>query len=122
MTKPTTEIKIAYIGGGSREWARKLMVDLALCPDLTGQVALYDIDLPAAQLNEAFGNWLQDQPGVVSRWRYRAVPSLEETLRGADVVVVSILPGTLAVMAEEMAIAEQYGLFFPVGDTIGATG
>ena len=34
------ELKIPYIGGGSREWARKLMLDLALCPDLTGQVVL----------------------------------------------------------------------------------
>ncbi len=38
-------LKIAYIGGGSRDWARKLMIDLALCPDLTGEVALYDIDM-----------------------------------------------------------------------------
>ncbi|MBI5653746.1 MAG: hypothetical protein HZC40_25350, partial [Chloroflexi bacterium] len=44
MTHPI-EIKIAYIGGGSREWARKLLFDLALCPDVTGTVALYDIDL-----------------------------------------------------------------------------
>ena len=34
----TKEIKIAYIGGGSREWARNLMFDLALEPALGGQV------------------------------------------------------------------------------------
>ena len=77
-------LKIAYLGGGSREWARKLMFDLALCPDLSGEVALYDIDMDAARLNEQFGNWLQDQPGVVSRWRYLAVPTLRETLQSAD--------------------------------------
>jgi len=65
---PTIALKIAYIGGGSREWARKLMFDLALCPDLTGEVALYDIDMEAAHLNEQLGNWLQEQPGVVSSW------------------------------------------------------
>jgi alpha-galactosidase len=119
---PYTELKIAYIGGGSREWARKLMIDLALCPELGGQMALYDIDHEAACLNEQLGNWLQDQPGVVSRWRYEAVATLEETLRGADFVVISIQPGTLDVMAEEIAIAEEYSLFFPVGDTIGAPG
>jgi len=43
-----TPLKIAYLGGGSRDWARKLMIDLALCPDLTGQVALYDIDMDSA--------------------------------------------------------------------------
>jgi len=46
MTMPIS-LKIAYLGGGSRDWARKLMSDLALYPDLTGEVALYDIDLPA---------------------------------------------------------------------------
>lgn len=116
------ELKIAYLGGGSRDWARKLMFDLALCPELAGQVALYDIDLDSARLNEQLGNWLQDQPGVVSRWRYTAVPTLEEALHGADFAVASIQPGTLQVMAQEIAIAEQFGLFFPVGDTTGAPG
>ena len=115
-------MKIAYIGGGSREWARKLMFDLALCPDLDGSVSLYDIDLESARLNEQLGNWLQEQPGIVSHWRYEAVTTLEESLRNADLVVVSIQPGTLECMASEIAIAEQHGLFFPVGDTAGAPG
>ncbi len=115
-------MKIAYIGGGSREWARKLMFDLALCPDLDGSVSLYDIDLESARLNEQLGNWLQEQPGIVSHWRYEAVMTLEESLRDADLVVVSIQPGTLECMANEIAIAEQHGLFFPVGDTAGAPG
>jgi alpha-galactosidase len=118
------EIKIAYIGGGSREWARKLMCDLALCPDLTGRVALYDIDIESARLNEQFGNWLHAsrQPGVISHWRYETVATLRDALRGADFVVISIQPGTLQVMGEEIAIAERYGMFFPVGDTTGAPG
>ncbi len=116
------ELKIAYIGGGSREWAHKLMFDLALAPELTGVVALYDVDLEAAQLNEQLGNWLQRQPGVVSHWHYETVPALNDALRGADFVILSIQPGTLEVMAEEIAIAERYGMFFPVGDTTGAPG
>ncbi len=116
------ELKIAYLGGGSREWARKLMLDLALSPELTGQVSLYDIDLDSARLNERLGRWLQDQPGVASRWSYTATPTLDEALRGADFVVVSIQPGALETMAQEVAIAESYGMFFPVGDTSGAPG
>jgi alpha-galactosidase len=115
-------MKIAYIGGGSREWARKLMFDLALEPDLNGHVALHDIDLESAQLNEELGNWLQTQPGVVSHWRYETVSTLSAALADADFVVVSIQPGSLSVMAEEIAIAEKYGLYFPVGDTVGAPG
>jgi len=119
---PPIALKIAYIGGGSREWARKLMFDLALCPDLIGEVALYDIDMEAACLNEQLGNWLQEQSGVLSRWHYTAVITLQEALRDADFVIISIQPGPLEMMAEEVALAEQYGLNFPVGDTTGAPG
>jgi alpha-galactosidase len=121
-TAHNTALKIAYIGGGSREWARKLMIDLALCPDLTGEVALYDIDPASARLNERLGNWLQDQPGVVSRWRYSTAATLVEALQHADFVIISIQPGPLEIMAEEMVIAENFGLYFPVGDTTGAPG
>jgi alpha-galactosidase len=41
-----SELKIAYIGGGSRGWAWGLMSDLALCDKLSGTVYLYDIDKP----------------------------------------------------------------------------
>ena len=115
-------LKIAYIGGGSRDWARKLMIDLALCPELTGEVALYDIDQDSARLNEQLGNWIQSQPGVVSQWHYAAVPTLRETLQNADFVIISIQPGPLELMREEITLAEEYGLFYPVGDTTGAPG
>jgi len=98
------------------------MFDLALNPGLEGHMALYDIDLASARLNEALGDWLQGQPGVVSAWRYAAVERLEDALQGADFVVLSIQPGTLECMAEEIAIAERHGMFFPVGDTTGAPG
>lgn len=115
-------LKIAYLGGGSRDWARKLMIDLALCPELTGEVVLYDIDMDSARLNEQLGNWIQRQPGVVSHWRYQAVSSLRETLQQADFVIISIQPGSLELMRDEIALAEQYGLYYPVGDTTGAAG
>ena len=115
-------LKIAYIGGGSRLWARNLMIDIALCPDLMGEVALYDIDMDSARLNEQLGNWIQAQAGVVSSWKYLAVPTLQEALRDADFVIISIQPGPLELMAEEIALAEEHGLFFPVGDTTGAPG
>lgn len=116
------ELKIAYLGGGSRAWARKLMSDLAVCPDLSGRVDLYDIDLPAAQLNARLGAWIQSQPGAVSDWTYRAVPTIEEALAGANFVVCSIQPGPLEAMEADLTIPERYGLLYPVGDTIGAPG
>lgn len=122
MPNPPLSLKIAYLGGGSREWARKLMFDLALTPELTGEIALYDIDMESARLNEQLGNWLQDQPGVVSRWHYTAVTTLKAALHNANLVIISIQPGSLEQMQTEIAIAEKYGLYFPVGDTSGAPG
>lgn len=117
-------LKIAYIGGGSRDWARKLMIDLALCPDLTGEVALYDIDMESARLNEQLGNWMHAsrQQGVVSKWQYTAVSTLREALIKADFVIISIQPGSLELMRDEIALCEEYGLYYSVGDTIGAAG
>jgi alpha-galactosidase len=122
MDAMVKDLKIAYIGGGSRGWARKLMVDLALCPDLQGTVSLFDIDQNAAIINQQFSTWLQSQPGIFSQWNYQVVSNLTNALNQADFVVISIQPGPLEIMAEEIALAEKYGLYYPVGDTTGAPG
>jgi len=122
MADPAVQLKVAYLGGGSRNWARVLMRDLACCPELGGELRLFDIDFAAAKVNEELGNWLQEQPGVVSHWHYRAVEKIETALAGADFVFVSIQPGSLDDMEHEIGVAEKYGLFFPVGDTTGTPG
>ena len=115
-------LKIAYLGGGSRGWARILMQDLALCPELGGDVYLHDIDLEAARLNVEVGTWIQSRPGVVAEWRYHAVPTIDDALQDADFVVCSIQPGPLEAMEHDLAIPAKYGLLYPVGDTTGAPG
>lgn len=122
MTHDVAGLQIAYIGGGSRNWARNLILDLACAPELGGEVLLYDIDPEAARRNETFGNWVQTLPTARSRWRYRAVERLEQALAGADFVFIAIQPGPLEMMDHEIAVAEKYGLFYPVGDTTGAPG
>ena len=42
------DLRIAYIGGGSRGWAWGLMTDLAKEPALSGTVSLYDINKEAS--------------------------------------------------------------------------
>ena len=59
------DLKIAYIGGGSRGWAWSLMSDLALEKSLSGTVYLYDIDTHAAKNNEIIGNSIgKDNPDM----------------------------------------------------------
>lgn len=120
--EPPVRLKIAYLGGGSRGWARTLMTDLALSPNLGGTVDLYDINPEAARLNARLGAWIQSRPEAVSDWRYRAVETIEEALVGADFVVCSIQPGPLEAMEADIEIPAQYDLLYPVGDTAGAPG
>jgi alpha-galactosidase/6-phospho-beta-glucosidase family protein len=117
-----TEIKIAYIGGGSRQWAYKLMMDLALEASLAGTVNLYDLDFEAAHENEILGNMVAQRPEACGKWRYRAVRTLKEALTGADFVIISIEPGTYQEMASDVHLPEQYGIYQAVGDTVGPGG
>ena len=115
-------IKIAYIGGGSRGWAWGLMSDLAACDDISGDVYLYDIDYEAAQHNEIIGNYYQDLEDAKSIWNYHAVETIGEALKDANFVIISILPGTFDEMASDVHTPEKYGIYQSVGDTSGPGG
>ena len=116
------DIKIAYIGGGSRGWAWGFMSDLAAVEDMCGSVYLYDIDMDAARKNEAIGNNVKNAEGCKSEWEYKAVDTIDKALTGADFVVISILPGTFDEMESDVHLPEKYGIYQSVGDTAGAGG
>ena len=116
------ELKIAYVGGGSRGWAWGLMSDLAANPDVSGDVYLYDIDFEAAKANEKIGNMYNNVEGARSKWTYHAVETPKEALTGADFVIISILPGTFDEMESDVHTPEKYGIYQPVGDTTGPGG
>ncbi len=116
------KIKIAYIGGGSRLWARNLMSDLALDPDLKGVVSLYDIVKEAADVNAVIGNKMMKHPDSYGGFVFESSSSLEECLSGSDFVFISILPGTFDEMEAYVHIPEKYGIYQSVGDTAGIAG
>ncbi len=115
-------IKLAYIGGGSKAWARVFMNDLALTEEFCGEIALYDIDLPAAERNRQIGERINAHPDTVSHWNYVVYDRLEDALRGADFVACSILPGTFDAMQSDVHAPEKYGIWQSVGDTVGPGG
>lgn len=115
-------VRIAYIGGGSRGWAWGLMSDLATNDDMSGDVYLYDIDCEASKTNEVIGNMYNDLPDSKSTWTYKAVETIEEALTGCDFVIISILPGTFDEMESDVHAPEKYGIYQPVGDSTGPGG
>lgn len=115
-------IKIAYIGGGSRGWARNIMADLALTDGISGSVSLYDIDMGAAQMNAVIGNSVKNLEGCLSHWDYIAEQNLDKALEGADFVIISVLPGSFSDMDIDVHYPEKFGIFQAVGDTVGPGG
>ena len=120
--KDVKNLTVAYIGGGSRGWAWGFMKDLAMDPDMDGTVRLYDIDMEAAKNNEIIGNKISAHPEAKARWKYVVSNSLSEALKGADFVVISILPGTFEEMRSDVHTPEKYGIYQSVGDTVGPGG
>ena len=117
-----SDLKIAYIGGGSRGWAWTFMTDLAMEPQLSGTIRLYDIDPAAAHNNEIIGNAVSAREEAMGKWQYVVSASLQEALTGADFVVISILPGTFDEMQSDVHLPERHGIYQSVGDTAGPGG
>lgn len=117
-----TDLKVAYIGGGSRGWAWGFMKDLAMDAQMDGVVRLYDIDRDAAEKNRVIGEKIAAHPDAKAQWRFEVSDSLKTALTGADFVVISILPGTFAEMRSDVHWPERYGIYQPVGDTVGPGG
>lgn len=117
-----TDLKIAYIGGGSRGWAWTFMTDLALEKDLSGTIRLYDINTEAAKANEIIGNRLSSRPDAMGKWKYEVKETLKDALEGCNFVVISILPKTFDEMESDVHTPERHGIYQSVGDTAGPGG
>ncbi|MCC5021711.1 MAG: hypothetical protein J6386_02420 [Candidatus Synoicihabitans palmerolidicus] len=113
-----TSLKIAYIGGGSRQWARAFMADLALASHLTGELVLHDLNRATARKNTHVGADLFSRPESVANWRVTAEPHLTTALHRADVVMLSIEPGPVTMRYADLGIPQRHGILQPVGDTV----
>jgi len=117
-----TDLKVAYIGGGSRGWAWTFMTDIAMEQNLGGTISLYDIDEAAAENNRIIGNRLSAREDAAGKWEYETAGNLQEALTGADFVIISIMPGTFDEMQSDVHLPERLGIYQSVGDTAGPGG
>ena len=117
-----SDIKIAYIGGGSRGWAWTFMTDLSMDDSMSGTIRLYDIDPAASKNNEIIGSQLSARKDTIGKWNYVQSDSLKDALTGCDFAVISILPGTFDEMDSDVHLPERLGIYQSVGDTAGPGG
>ncbi|MFY0617457.1 alpha-galactosidase [Shimia sp.] len=116
-----TSVRIAYVGGGSLNWAISLMGDLASDSRLAAEVRLFDTDFEAAcrnaEIGKRFASVSAGEPA-----KYSAHKEISEALDGAGLVVISILPGAFEDMAQDVGIPASFGVPQAVGDTVGPGG
>ena len=118
-----TDVRIAYIGGGSHGWAWTFYNDLAKEKEMSGVVSLYDIDENTAVQNQKIGERLMKRPDATGNWKFEVKHSLKELLsEKPDFVLISILPGTFDEMESDVHLPEKYGIYQSVGDTAGPGG
>jgi alpha-galactosidase len=115
------DMTIAYIGGGSRQWAPNFVRDMALS-ELDGEVRLYDVNHESAQLNARFGNWVEEGYETTGTWTYEAVEDLDEALEGANAVITSTQFNPAETFVHDLDIPQEYGIHGAVAATIGPGG
>src|SRR5215813_1980130 len=112
--------RICFVGGGSYNWMPKLLGDLALTPELSGEVVLHDINPTALDDIQRYGRKVMASTGA--QFSIDTTTNLEDSLDGAEFVVVTITTGGLDTMAIDLDIPRKYGIYQSVGDTVGPGG
>ncbi|MGI8551389.1 MAG: hypothetical protein ACR2PL_11480 [Dehalococcoidia bacterium] len=113
--------RICFIGGGSYQWARNLVRDILVHPDLDGcQITLQDIDPEPLQVMLPLARKMAEAAG--REVRLHATTDLAEALDGADYVILSITTGGLESMRQDLEVPQRYGIYQSVGDTVGPGG
>lgn len=113
--------KIAFIGAGSLGFTRKLVRDILTFPLLQdATLSLMDIDTERLDFAKRSVQRIVELSGCPVT--VEATLDRAQALRGADVVVITILAGGLDVWRNDIEIPKQYGVDLNVGDTRGPSG
>lgn len=113
--------KITFIGAGSLEFTRNLVRDILTFP------LLQDATICLMDINAERLDWSRQMvERIVQMGKYpakvEASTDRAEALRGADVVLVTILAGGTEVWRHDIEIPMKYGVDTNIGDTRGPSG
>ena len=113
--------KITFIGAGSLEFTRGLVRDILTFP-LLSDATICLMDINAERLD-----WSRQMVSrIIQMGNYPAKVEVTtdraEALRGADVVLVTILSGGTEVWRHDIEIPKKYGVDTNIGDTRGPSG
>lgn len=113
--------KITFIGAGSLGFTEELVRDILTFPLLEdAHISLMDINAERVEFaRQAVVKLIEagKRPATVS-----ATTDRVEALKGADVVLTTILAGSTEVWRHDIEIPKKYGVDINVGDTRGPSG
>ncbi len=113
--------KIAFIGAGSLGFTSELVRDILTFPLLEDTtISLMDINAERLEFSrKAVEKFIEEgnRPAKVT-----ATTDRVEALKGADVVLTTILAGSTEVWRHDIEIPKKYGVDINVGDTRGPSG
>jgi alpha-galactosidase len=113
--------KIAFIGAGSLGFTAGLVRDILTFPDLQdATISLMDIDAERLDFAKQGVTKLVEAGGHPAK--VEATLDRVEALKGADVVLTTILSGSTEVWRHDIEIPKKYGVDINVGDTRGPSG
>ncbi|MCD6290448.1 MAG: alpha-galactosidase [Anaerolineae bacterium] len=113
--------KIAFIGAGSLVFTRNLARDILTFPLLKdATLTLMDIDAERLDFAKKSVQRIVDAGNYPAK--VEATMDRVEALKGADIVLVTILVGSTDVWRYDIEIPEKYGVDINIGDTRGPSG
>jgi len=111
--------KLVLIGAGSVSFTRGLVADaLAAWPE--GRLALVDVDRHALEAATGLARKMVAGRGV--SWEVDASTDRTEVLEGATAVICTVGVGGRRAWEQDVFIPRKYGIFQPVGDSVGPGG
>ena len=116
-------MKITIVGGGSYCWTPTLFRNIICTPGLEGsEIVLEDINKKNLSDLHKCCKVILAQLKKSRQFTLKATTNAEQALRGADYVILTITTGAYDSMENDLKIPYKYGIWQPVGDTVGPGG
>lgn len=113
--------KIVFIGAGSFVFTRAIVRDITKFANLGGaEITLMDIDKGRLEMARQCCRKILDVRD--SKIKLNVTMNRKEALKGANVVITTILCGGTEIWKHDVLIPKKYGIDLVVGDTRGPSG
>ena len=114
-------VKIVFLGAGSAIFTRRLMADLINAKDIPpSDVVMHDIDETVLGYMTRYCQMMVEREGAPIT--VTAEPNRARAFDGADFIIVTLTVGGAQADFVNVDVPFKYGIWQPVGDTMGPGG